>query len=954
MFPSGQGRQKSIRILNKQSAGAEGQAGTSQVPRTSEERFRSLVETISDCVWEVDMGWRFTYISPKVKDLLGYEPSEVLGRTPFDFMLPEEAVRVRAFLTDAARVRRPFKALEHMGLHRDGRRVIIETSGVPVLDGEGRPLMYRGSDRDITERKRMEEALVNSEKRFRQLADSALEGLFIYDETGIMLDANLSLLKMSGYGYGEVVGKDVMGFVSPESLEQVRGFMRSDYEGPREVLMRRKDGTSLLIEVHGRPILHEGRQARVVAVRDISERKRMEEALKKSEAMYHMITQNMSDTLWLMDMNLRTIWVSPSVEKKRGYGLAEIQTMPLERQLTPESLRTVLAVASEELTPERLHRRGLDISRNMDLEFCRKDGTTYWSEARFTVIRDREGTPVGVLGVGRDIEERKQAERALRHSEERFSKAFHMSPAPTTINTFDEGRYVDMNDSFLRLLGYGREDLVGHRLSDLPIWADREDHRALFRRLKTEGWVRGQTLHLLTKNGELKDVLASCEIIMLNDRRFVLSICYDVTEQRRLESQLRRSQKMEAVGTLAGGIAHDFNNILGAVIGYTEIAQRESGLSPRLKRHLEQIHKAGERATQLVQQILTFSRQAEERPQPIRIRPIIKEALHLLRASLPTTILIRQDIRAEHDLILADPTQIHQIMMNLCTNAAHAMREGKGELTIRLAPAEVGDRDARPDPHGLNAGRYLVLTVGDTGAGIDPGIIDRIFDPFFTTKKPGEGTGMGLAVVHGIVKNCGGAVTVKSEPGKGAEFNVYFPLLPEETEGGTCSDAMADIAGGTESLLFIDDEEALVQVGSELLAGLGYKVVGRTSSQEALELFRARPDRFDLVITDLTMPILTGVDLVREIRRIRPGMPVILCSGFNETMTREKAMELGVDEFILKPIVFQHIAPAIRRVLDGAIGPLAGIPGSEAGGGNASLTLGRTPPILAPPGKTSP
>ncbi len=938
MSPSGHGRHKRIQPPDEQSAGVKDHAGTSQVLRPSEERFRSLVETIGDCVWEVDIGCRFTYISPKIKDLLGYEPSEVLGRTPFDFMPAEEAVRVKDFFTDVVRLQRPIKALEHVALHRDGRQVIIETSGAPVLNGNGgdRPLMYRGVDRDITERKRMEEALVNSEKRFRQLADSALEGLFIYDETGIVLDANLSLLKMSGYSYDEVVGKDVMGFVSPESLEPVRRFMRSHYEGPREVLLRRKDGTPLMIEVHGRPILHEGRRARVVAVRDITERKRMEEALRKSEAMYHMITQNMSDTLWLMDMNLKTIWVSPSVEKKRGYGLAEIQSMPLERQLTPESLRTVLAAASEELTPERLHRRDLEITRNMDLEFCRKDGTTYWSEARFTVIRDREGVPIGVLGVGRDIEERRQAERALRHSEERFSKAFHMSPAPTTINTFDEGRYVDMNDSFLRLLGYGREELVGRRLSELPIWADREEHRALVRRLQTDGWVRGQMLHLLTKNGELKDVLTSCETIMLNDRRFVLSICYDFTEQRRLENQLRRSQKMEAVGTLAGGIAHDFNNILGAVIGYTEIAQREPGLSPRLKRHLEQIHKAGERATHLVHQILTFSRQVEERPQPIRIRPIIKEALHLLRASLPSTIRIHQDIQAEHDMILADPTQIHQIMMNLCTNAAHAMREGKGDLTIRLAPAEVGDRDVRSDSHGLTAGRYLALTVGDTGVGIEPGIIDRIFDPFFTTKKPGEGTGMGLAVVHGIVKNCGGVITVKSEPGQGAEFSVYFPLLPEETEGGAASDAMADVAGGNERLLLVDDEEVLVQVGSEMLAGLGYEVVGRTSSLEALDLFRARPDRFDLVITDLTMPILTGIDLVREIRRIRPGMPVILCSGFNETMTREKALELGVDEFILKPIAYRHIAPAIRRVLDRGIAPPLpgdGIPGTGAGGG---------------------
>ena len=764
------------------------------------------------------------------------------------------------------------------------------------------------------ELRKANEALRASEERFRQLADSALEGLFIYDTSGAILDANLAALRIAGLEYNEAIGRNILEFVAQESLDLVIRHMGLDYDGPLEVRMVRKDGTQLLIEGRGRHIVHRGKAARVVSIRDITEHKRMEEALRKSEAMYRMITDHMTDTIWLMDMDLRTTWVSPSVERNRGFNLEEIATMPLEAHLTPASLQLAVSALAEELTPERLGRRDLKISRKVELEFYRKDGTTLWNEVKMTLVRDRQGKPVALLGVGRDIQERKMAEEALRQSEERFSTAFHMSPVPTTINRFDDGRYLDVNDSFLRMLGYTREEMVDRKITELEIW-DRQDHRALVRKLHEQGFVRDEMLHLVTKSGERRDVLNSCEVMTLNGERFVLSIGYDVTEQRRLERQLRRSQKLEAVGTLAGGIAHDFNNILGAVTGYTQIALREAGLSPRLKRCLDQVRKAGERATHLVQQILTFSRQAEEKPQPMRISPVITEVLQLLKTSLPATIRIRPEIQSDQDTILADPTQIYRVLMNLCTNAAHSMREGTGELTVRLTPLRVDPFDGLVVDEGLTPGVYLNLAVGDTGCGIDPAILDRIFDPFFTTKQPGEGIGMGLAVVHGIVRSYRGAITVKSDPGVGTEFNVYLPLLMDGMDGGVAVSAGRAIVGGEECILFVDDEEVLVEVGMELLAGLGYEVVGRTSSRDALELFRARPDRFDLVIADITMPNMTGIELCGEISRIRPHLPVILCSGFSEALTAEQARTIGVREFIMKPIVLQQLAPAIRRAL---------------------------------------
>lgn len=884
--------------------------------RASEERFRSLVETTSDWVWEVNATGVYTYASPKVRELLGYEPEEVIGRTPFDFMHPgDEQKRVRAIFADAVLSRKPLKALENVNIGKDGRHVVVETSGVPILDGEGNVLSYRGVDRDITERKKMEEALRNSEKRFRQLADSALEGLIIYDEAGNILDMNSSILRMSGYCHEEGVGRNVVDFVAPESRERVLRYMGSTYNEPLEVLVNSKDGSPFMTEVQGRDIVLDGKKARVVAVRDISDRKRMEGALRKNEVMYRMITENMTDSIWLMDTDLRTIWISPSVERNRGFTLGEIRAGRLEDQLTPESITKVFDIVSEELTPARLRQKDLDISVKMELEFYRKDGSKIWSEVKLSLIRDPQGSPLGILGVGRDIGGRKRAEEALRHSEERFSKAFRISPAPTVIIAFEDGRCIDVNESFLRMSGYGRDEMIGYTESELRIFTGTDNYGSAVQKLAESGFVRNELFYMRTKSGEIRDVLVSADTIALEEKKFILAMCNDITEQRRLESQLRRSQKMEAVGTLAGGIAHDFNNILSAVIGYTEIALRETDVSDRLRRYLDQILKAGERATSLVKQILTFSRQAEEKPQPMRVSPVIREALQLLRASLPTTIQIRQDIRSDRDTVLADPTQIHQILMNLCTNAAHAMRGSKGELKIGLAPVEVTPFDALNVHHGLPPGMYLNLTVGDTGIGMDQAVMERIFDPFFTTKKPGEGTGMGLSVVHGIVKSCGGAITVKSDPGKGTEFNIYFPLLVEEVRGEPSEAEAGRIPGGTERVLFVDDEEVLVQVGREMLTGLGYEVVGRTSSLEALELFRARPDRFDLVIADMTMPNMTGIELFREITRIRPGMPVVLCSGFSETMMHENARAIGVNEFVMKPIVFQQIAPAIRRAL---------------------------------------
>ncbi len=412
----------------------------------------------------------------------------------------------------------------------------------------------------------------------------------------------------------------------------------------------------------------------------------------------------------------------------------------------------------------------------------------------------------------------------------------------------------------------------------------------------------------------------------------VIEYCIDVTEAREsaklqagLERQLRRAQKMEAIGTLAGGIAHDFNNILAAIIGHAELIRYDLPPSSKYRQSIEGVLRAGSRARDLVQQILAFSRQTEQERRPLLVQPIVKEALKLLRASIPASVEIRESIQP-CAAILSDPILIHQIVMNLCTNAFHAMREkGAGVLGVSLAPITIGEGDQRAEFGLLAPGRYVKLEVSDTGCGMDSATVERIFEPYFTTKPVGEGTGLGLAVVHGIVKSHGGHVSVYSELGIGSTFKVYFPECEPRGEKGPAGPAGGAggavpapeaLPGGAERILLVDDERELVEVVQAMLQSLGYRVEVHTDVFKALEAFTRDPAAYDLLITDMTMPEMTGDRLARRVLELKPGFPIVLCTGFSEIIDGERARKIGVREFIMKPILKAELAASVRKALD--------------------------------------
>jgi PAS domain S-box-containing protein len=389
----------------------------------------------------------------------------------------------------------------------------------------------------------------------------------------------------------------------------------------------------------------------------------------------------------------------------------------------------------------------------------------------------------------------------------------------------------------------------------------------------------------------------------------------DITRVKDLETQLLHAQKLKAIGTLAGGIAHDFNNILSAIIGYTELSQLDTEGKPKLNAHLGEVLKAAGRARDLVRQIMLFSRQNDIHKSPIKIAPVIHEALKMLRASIPKTIEIVKDIECEPGTVLADPTQIHQIVINLCTNAAHAMREKGGALQVSLKNREVTRENRHSFPPGLAQGSYLELAIRDTGAGIEESLQERIFEPYYTTKEKSvnAGTGLGLATVHGIVQNCGGKIDFESTLGVGTRFRILFPRTDlkeaeeEKPQGG--------LVRGKGRILLVDDELSLVEVGRDMLNHLGYEVSVKTDPREALELFKSSPGQFDLIITDQTMPHITGDQLAKTILAIRPGMPIILYTGFSEKIDELHAKQIGIREFILKPLEIRKLAASIQSIL---------------------------------------
>lgn len=853
------------------------------------------------------------YWNRNYEKLTNFSKNEIREKNFFDLVVPEDLARLKEFHGKRVEDRRDEGPREVDVIVRPGKRLSIEVTSFSVQH-RGRPAWVEVM-RDVTEVKNLRRELKRNQEVLDAILDISPVGIGSTHDR-VLEWANDAFYRMMGYEKGALQGASTRVFYTdPGEFERVGRFMNDKLEkegrGKAETEMVRKDGAVIKCRVQACS-LGEQRAIQnnvISAIADITIVDKLEQELEDARCRLNLATELGCMVFWVATPDWGAmVYMSPSVEKISG--------VPCDYfYRNPRAWLDIIHPDDRERVEKGLIEHDEE-SKELEYRILRPDGSARWIKNIISPVRGKKGGPNFLSGLAQDLTENRHDEEIVRYELERYRVLVDESPLGISIIGKD-GRFLYVNQKFVDLFGYALDETP-----TLESWLQKAYPDPIYRNEVISPWfkcisipragkTRTKTFSATCKDGSEK-VIRFRNATMASGR---CSIIYeDVTEQKMLEFQLLQAQKLEAIGTLASGIAHDFNNILGAIIGYAELFQLTLDPDQRDALHgVENILKAGHRAKDLVKQILAFSRQGEPGLKPVKVGIIVEEALKLLRATLPATIAIRKYISADQDLVMGDPTKIHQVLMNLCTNALHAMKETGGVLEVSLSNV-VFDSETAAEWSGVKPGLYVNLAVRDTGSGMGAAVLDRIFDPYFTTREKGLGTGLGLSVVHGIVKNHGGAISVQSEPRKGSIFNVFFPVI--EGEEGAESLSPDEIPGGDERILFVDDEEALADLGMRMLQHLGYNVSVRTSSIEALEAFRAHPDRFDLVITDMAMPNMSGDRLAKEIMQIRPDIPIILCTGYSELITADKAAEMGMGGFVMKPLVMRDLASIIRTVLD--------------------------------------
>ena len=890
----------------------------------------SIIQTSPAFYDAIDPQGKTIFMNQAMLNALGYSLSDVVDKDYLEQFIPAEDRRAFKDAMDTMVSSRKPVVHENRVLAKDGKTLLVQWQGKAMYHENGEIEFIYGIGIDITEQRRAQELIFATEKKFETVFHSSPVPSAITDiETGMILAANRALESLSGFTPEEALGKtslDIGIWKNPADRDRIiRKIATGNPVDNEEVVYRVRSGEIRNILYTGRLIDVDGKPHILSHALDITEHKRSEQALKESEERYRILAENARDVIWILDLDLKYLYMSPSIKRLRGYSAEEVMKQSLDQILTPESYRRAMEIFHKELGLERMEQiHGPDWSRTIEIEMFCRDGSTVWTEVIINLLYDKEGTLTSFMGITRDITKRRQAEEALRQSEERFRIMAEVSPEIFWMATPGWEKVIYVSPAFERIIGMPVDEVY----RDPRAWLNLVHHEDSAYVSSTIGF--GQE-HAADGEYDFRIIRKDGAMRWIHNRRYAVHnsqgdlICFtgmaeDITERKQAEEdrsiyevRLMRSQKLEAIGTLAGGIAHDFNNILSAIIGYSELALDDLPKDNSASMNIEEVLKAGERAKELVKQILTFSRQRETERRPVKIDLIIKEALKLLRSSIPSSITISNRIDSSTCTVFADPTQIHQVIMNLCTNAYHAMLPNGGNLTVSLEQLYLDTGFISRHPP-LHEGTHVRLTVSDTGCGMDQETLKRIFDPFFTTKEKTKGTGLGLATVHGIVTDLGGAIFVTSTIGKGSSFELYLPIFGEENDELE-SFIEAPPQGKGESILLVDDEEAILNFSKTMLEHLGYKVKGISSSIEALKIFRSAPDKLDLVLTDQTMPGMTGSALAIEILTIRPDMPIILMTGYSETITPEEVVAQGIKEYIEKPFTKNIIAAAIHRSL---------------------------------------
>jgi len=910
----------------------------------------AVLEGMSDVVYAKDLKGRYLLVNSSGATLMGKTIGQIIGKTDQELFgnqqhplfVQGDAEVLRGAGTQAFEVEK----LEQQAVSRTFL-VTKEPLGCSQISQGG----VIGFAHDITFRKAAELTIKEREKRYRAIMENAYDLIAEVDVEGRFLYVSPNFKDILGYGSKDLLGTSIFSSVHADDREEVlaefQQGMKTQGSGRSIYRYRHHDGEYRWFESTGRVFQTAlGELRGVVISRDITQRKQLEDALEAivkgnlipgSPNFFETLVGELakalkvpmaflSERIEIGDSKARTLafWNQDHFEPPSEYeclgGPCEhvFRGTPVAyqsevKQLFPRS-ETIQELAIEAYFGVPLFNSQNEVVGNLALMDTRPVYLSSQGQYLLQIFAARAGAEL----------ERKRAQEAVQESEERYRALYNQTPL--MYFTVDANlKVLSVNQFGGNLLGYGVNDLVGtsvlivvHEEDRLLVksaleerfhghWEDNRTSQSEFRKVKKDGtvlWVR-ETVQAVMDPHQQKILLLSCEDI--TDRKMAEEAL------ARSEKQFRHTQKMEAIGTLAGGIAHDFNNILGAILGYSELAMTQVSQDQRVKSYLDEVVTAGNRAKELVKQILAFSRRTDQEREAVDLEVIVKEALKMIRATLPSTIEIRSALEVAPAVVFADPTQMHQVVMNLCANAEYAMRKEGGILDLSLTSVELTANSVLQFPS-LKPGRYLRLTIRDSGQGISSQVLERIFEPFFTTKGSGEGTGLGLAVVHGVIVGHGGHISVSSAIGQGTTFSILLPRL--DVVPSAHSSKTEEWPKGSGKVLFVDDEEMLARWGEQLLTHLGYEVVAKTNPHEAVDLFRKQADQFDLVVTDQTMPTMSGEVFARALLDIRENISIILCTGFSHIMSEEKAKQLGLSAFLMKPVNAAALAQTVKSVLN--------------------------------------
>ena len=924
-----------------------------QALKESEEKHRLAMDATTDGLWDWNIEKEEVYFSPSWAKIIGKKSVDQVYGTWLDRIHPEDKQEVLSALqTHLDGNSAQWQKSHRLKSSREGWKWVLGRGRVVERSDSGQACRMVGTMIDITRTKKMEQQLKESEQRYREYFEEDFSGSYISTPEGQLLTCNKEYLRIFGFKtLDQAIHTPIENnYEHPESrLEFIEKIKKQKRILNTEFQFRKVDGTLVTATENASGVFDEN--GKLTSIRgfllDITDLKSAREEEKQSKSLLEAALEATADGILIVDKH----------GKWTGYNQNFINLWGIPERVyhTHNDAEAVSYVLDKIIEKDGFLKRIEELYQNEEMQsfdvIALKDGRTV---ERYSKPQIQDDTIVGRVWCFRDVTERIESERKILESEEFYREFFDNSPTALYLQDFSLAL-----EQVTRLIEDGVKDLASH-FKSAPAEAEKlirnisvkevnqaavdlykagtpeKLKQSLYQVIKFGdhdhtikqvidfangiNWYEGEARNLDLMGNTLNIILRKTVINRKeNGLSKVLVSIVDVTdlhrvhnEKRELEKQLHQTQKMETIGTLAGGIAHDFNNILYPILGHSELLLEDVDQNSFLRQSIEEINTSALRAKDLVKQILTFSRQEKGEVKLMKLQPILKEALKMLRSTIPATIEIRQDIEVEGGIIKADPTQMHQLVMNILTNAYQSINTA-GTINVKLSkqyltPGLLPREDMKP-------GQYNCLVISDTGSGMDAHTQERIFEPFFTTKERGKGTGMGLSVVHGIISKLNGGIRIDSQPGAGTSVSIYLPLQERLSKSEDFKDSDT-VQGGTEHILLVDDEQAVLALESQILERLGYRVDAYQSSFDALEAFKGNPDGFDLLITDMTMPKMTGAQLASEIFSLRSNMPIIILTGYSETINQEQADLIGIKGFLMKPVIQSELARMVRKIID--------------------------------------